>query len=258
MPAETRRPGSDDACVAVTPPPAAWSPLDQAAAFAEIALNLRSRRSLQQTLDEVVGTAVAVLEGCEFAGVLLVGPGRRLSSGAGSTAAVRACNNAQVATRDGPCLTAATDGKPVRVDDLRREERWPRFVVTATRLGMESMLSLPLATAEHRIGALNLYATRPAAFGEAAQEVASVFAIHAAVAIGSARLEEQLRGALESRGQIGRAVGIVMARNGLAPIPAFELLKLASQHRNLRLRNLAEEVVTGRLDPTDLLRARPE
>jgi GAF domain-containing protein len=242
----------------VAPPPRPATSLDRASAFAEIAQNFRSRPSLQETLDEIVGTAVAVIDGCEFAGVLIMGPGRRVTAPAASAAVVRACNNAQVASRSGPCLAAAAEGRVVRVADLRRDERWPRFTTAAAALGMASMVSLPLATDRDRIGALNLYASGPDAFDGESVDVGSIFAVHASIAIASARLEEQLRAAVQSRGLIGQAVGILMARNGLTAPPAFELLKLASQHRNVRLRTLAEDVVEGRLKASHVLPSATE
>jgi GAF domain-containing protein len=231
--------------------------LSRASAFAEIAQNFRSRHAPQQTLDEIVGTAVAVIDGCEFAGVMIVGPGRQISSPASSAPVVRSCDNAQLAFREGPCLAAATDEKVVRVDDLSRDLRWPRFAAAATELGMGSMLSVPLATDRDRIGALNLYSCQAGAFGDVSLEVGSIFAIHASIAISSARLEEQLRVAVESRGLIGQAVGIVMERNRVSAAEAFEQLKVASQHHNVRLRTLADDIVTRRLDPSRVLRDPP-
>ena len=48
---------------------------------------------------------------------------------------------------------------------------------------------------------------------------------------------------------IGQAKGILMARRGCTPDAAFEALRTASQHRNIKLREIAEQVVyLGDLD----------
>ena len=62
-------------------------------------------------------------------------------------------------------------------------------------------------------------------------------------------LTENLREALESRDVIGQAKGILMARRGCTPEVAFEALRKASQQRNIKLREIAEQVVyLGDLD----------
>jgi AmiR/NasT family two-component response regulator len=56
--------------------------------------------------------------------------------------------------------------------------------------------------------------------------------------------------ALESNREIGAAIGIVMATHEVASEPAFDLLRVASQARHLKLRDVAREVISqGRLDP---------
>lgn len=233
-------------------PAASPAPLDRASAFAQIAQSLMGCSGIQQTLDEVVGTAAAVIERCEHAGVMILGPGRQITSPAVTSSLVRACDNAQFEYREGPCLRAATTSAVVvRAPDLATDERWPRFGAAAAALGIKSMLSCQLATHGDRIGALSLYAGVPNAFDDFSVELGSIFAVHASIAVASARLEEQLRAAVESRGVIGQAVGMLIERHGFAAADAFELLKRVSQHRNVKLRTLAEAVVLGRVDPFD-------
>lgn len=58
-----------------------------------------------------------------------------------------------------------------------------------------------------------------------------------------------LTAALESNREIGAAVGIVMQRHLLTREKAFELLRVVSQCRNRKLRDIARDVVdTGELD----------
>ena len=63
----------------------------------------------------------------------------------------------------------------------------------------------------------------------------------------------QLKEALETRGEIGKAQGILMERYRLDGDAAFATLVRLSQHTNRRLREVSAELVdTGRLpaDPT--------
>jgi response regulator NasT len=81
-------------------------------------------------------------------------------------------------------------------------------------------------------------------------------ASHLAVAINSAAatmaaLEEEineLRGALTSSRTIGVAIGMLIATLHISREQAFELLRLASQHSNLKVRDIAEYMAeTGQL-----------
>jgi hypothetical protein len=81
-------------------------------------------------------------------------------------------------------------------------------------------------------------------------------ASHLAVAIttasaGMAALEDEInevRGALTSSRTIGVAIGLLMARLHIGRDRAFELLRLVSQHSNLKVRDIAEYMAdTGKL-----------
>jgi AmiR/NasT family two-component response regulator len=68
------------------------------------------------------------------------------------------------------------------------------------------------------------------------------------------RLTEQVAGleaALLTRDVIGQAKGILMERYRITPDEAFDQLKAASQRKNRKLRELAEELVsTGDWEPS--------
>lgn len=51
---------------------------------------------------------------------------------------------------------------------------------------------------------------------------------------------------MQSRAAIEQAKGIVMGARGVDADAAFDVLRIASQHRNTRLRELAEQVVQAR------------
>ena len=61
---------------------------------------------------------------------------------------------------------------------------------------------------------------------------------------GSAELRaEHLEKALASNRRIGMAIGILMARRRLTEEQAFDCLRIESQHRNVKLRDIAESVI---------------
>jgi PAS domain S-box-containing protein len=57
--------------------------------------------------------------------------------------------------------------------------------------------------------------------------------------------------AVESHRLIGQAVGILIERHRVTPAQAFELLRHASTHRNIKLRHIAETVITTGAEPDD-------
>ena len=61
---------------------------------------------------------------------------------------------------------------------------------------------------------------------------------------------EGIETALQSRDVIGQAKGIIQVRERCGPDEAFERLRDLSQHRNIKLRDLARAVVES---PDDIL-----
>jgi AmiR/NasT family two-component response regulator len=58
-----------------------------------------------------------------------------------------------------------------------------------------------------------------------------------------ARLAENLRQALMSREVVGQAQGILMEREHITAEQAFDILRRASQHLNVKLRQVAQDLV---------------
>ena len=213
--------------------------------FGEVARLLAGHESIQVTLNKIVELAVEHLDGCEFAGISLV-RGREITSPASSNDIPRTLDKIQEEVGEGPCLDAIKEHEVFQTGDLAAEGRWPQFSKRAfDETGVRSVLSLRLFVEHDTMGALNLYATDPDAFDEADVALGSVFAVHAAVAMASARREEGLERKAEGQEAIGRAKGIIMGRSGVSDERAFEMLKAASQRLNLKLRDVARQVNEG-------------
>ena len=54
-----------------------------------------------------------------------------------------------------------------------------------------------------------------------------------------------LKAALGSRTLIGKAIGIIIEREGVNETEAFEMLKVMSQHSNVKLRDVAARLARG-------------
>jgi AmiR/NasT family two-component response regulator len=95
---------------------------------------------------------------------------------------------------------------------------------------------------------LNLVSTEPFVFNEGDREAARLLALHASIAICSAQVEAHLLQAVDSRKEVGQAVGRLMERYGLDAVQAFGVLQRYSQSHNQRLRAVALHVIeTGNL-----------
>src|ERR1700722_4107225 len=93
-----------------------------------------------------------------------------------------------VTLKEGPCITAALQGRTVRSGSLGGEKMWPRFGPRVGRLGVHSALSLPLLLSDRVIGAINVYAHGKDVFDEHAAELGELFAKPAAVAVHNAQV----------------------------------------------------------------------
>jgi hypothetical protein len=220
----------------------------------ELAASLRelaSRRSVDETLQLAVDRAAELIPGCDYADVMFIRPGGTTTPVSTDPVAV-ALDELQSETGEGPCLLAARGTTRVVAHDLEHDRRWPAFGPRAAELGVLSTLSYQLFLLRNegdRLGALNLFGTRPYAFDQDAVAVGEVFAAHCAAVLASAIAQEGATAALHSRDVIGQAKGILMARHDVDATEAFDMLRRASQRQHTKLREVAERVAsTGGLD----------
>ena len=225
--------------------------------LSELAGLLLADEPLESMLGHVAVIAVRAIPACDAAGVTLF-ERDQLTTAAASGPLVHRVDRHQYATDEGPCLESLRTGDIRRSQSLKADTRWPKFRPPALDEGVVSCLSLPLVVGNHgTAGVLNLYSeNRP--FEEADEEIGRRFVPPASVAVANARayakaqaVIEQLQEALQSRDVIGQAKGIIQARDGCGPDEAFERLRDISQHRNVKLRDLARAVVDS---PDETLR----
>jgi GAF domain-containing protein len=209
---------------------------------------LLSEETLEATHGRVASLACRTLPPCDLASVTMVNDGRP-STPVQTDPEAADLDSVQYRSRRGPCLEAYQVGKIVRENISDKTDRWPEFSTVAKEIGVQSVLAVPLVANGQPLGALNLYSKSAAGYDGAAEETALLFSEQAAVACANAEvywrtytLTEHLREALESRDVIGQAKGILMARRNCTADAAFEALRQASQHRNVKLRDIAEQV----------------
>lgn len=202
-------------------------------------------------LRELAGLAARTLGEGVSCGITLQPDGRPLTA-ASSDASAAQVDELQYGLDSGPCLTALRRGEEIRVDDLAADPRWADYAARALAHGVRSSLSLPLTALGQPVGALNLYSRQPGYFGAAETRLARRLAREAAVAVGlagrlanQAVLTEQLRASLSSRAVIDQATGVIMAQQRCTAAEAFALLRAASQSRNVKVHEIADQIVTS-------------
>src|SRR5918993_4797334 len=204
---------------------------------------------LEGLLTRVATYAVQAIPGADGAGLTLLEQDR--SDTVVATAEfVSEIDAIQYGIGEGPCICAAADGQPVLSGSLGGDPRWPRFGGRIARMGVHSVVSLPLVTPDGVVGAMNVYARAKNAFDDRAAELGEIFAIPAAISVQNAqvfartqRLAAQLKSALEIRGVIDRAVGIMMSRSGGTEHEALERLRAMSQQEHQKLALVAGRIV---------------
>ena len=211
---------------------------------------LSSRRlALEELLTGVATLAVRAIPGADGAGLTLLEPGRADTIVA-TADFVTAVDDIQYGLGEGPCISAAADNVTVVSGSLGADERWKPFGSRVARLGVHSVISLPLPTADGVVGAMNVYAHGKHRFDARAVEVGELFAGPAAVAVQNAqvlaqaqRLARRLQDALAEQQVVERAIGIMLSRSGGTAEAALDRLRRTSQAEQRTLAVVAQALV---------------
>jgi hypothetical protein len=151
----------------------------------------------------------------------------------------------QYELQEGPCYEAVTNGPVLVSFDLRRDARWPRYGPVAADHGAHAQLAVLLTSEPDERAALNLYASQAHEFDAEGIELAETFASHASLAMGFMRTMQTVSAAIGTREMVGKAIGVVMERYQIDSGRAFAFLVRTSQHSNVKLRDVAAQIVAG-------------
>jgi GAF domain-containing protein len=223
---------------------------DIAEALAQAAREIASAVDLPTTLDAIVHTALDSLPGVDHAGISIAHKNGRgkIETVAATDQLVWELDDLQYRLDEGPCVYAIRERPVTVIEHAANERRWPRYMAAAVDMGLRAQMGLRLYVDHHTLGGLNLYSTEAEEFDPGTEHVAELFATHAALALGKVRETETLNAALATRSDIGKAIGILMARYSLTDERAFEYLIRVSSHSNVKLRAVAAEVVAQQND----------
>jgi transcriptional regulator with GAF, ATPase, and Fis domain len=230
-----------------------WTTSEAVAALRQIQ---DGEEPLDEVLARVADTAARATPDADSVSITVLTEGERARTAACTDDRVRGLDDRQYASGRGPCLEAARIPRPVRVAlAVDQDHRWPEFVGAAREQGVQASVSAPLLVtgcdgADELVGSLNIYSRRATAFDPFDEGLVLLYALAASMAVTNARrwqqaraTVEQLQRALLSRSEIDQAKGVFRVLYGLDDDDAFTMLKQQSQDRNVKLREVAREVL---------------
>jgi GAF domain-containing protein len=229
--------------------------------FVELADTLVADFDVTDLLTLVAERCVEILD-VDAAGLMLAGADMQLRLIASSSEAMRVLELFELEAEEGPCVDAFRTGTPAINYDLEAVKgRWPRFSAEALAAGFHAADALPLRLRGIVVGALNLFRKESGEMAPADVTVAQALADIATIAILQHRaaleaevVNTQLQNALDSRVVIEQAKGMVAERLQLTMEQAFSTLRGHARTRNLRLGDVANDVISGVLLPASLER----
>jgi hypothetical protein len=215
-----------------------------ATALAEAARTINQPRSVEDTLEAIAFTARRSIPGFDHVGISLMHADGKIETKAATGDLVLKLDSLQYTLNDGPCVSSLREEPKIVVDRIAHAQRWRDYVPKAVELGLKSQMALRLyVDDEGTMGGLNLYSTTSETIDEDAPPAAEVFAAQAAVTLGHAQEVDQLNQAIQSRQQIGTALGILIERYRLDEQGAFNFLVRLSSQSNTKLRDIAARIV---------------
>jgi GAF domain-containing protein len=234
------------------------APLARLVTTAEAVEGLRDLFAAEESLDvvarRVAETALAAIPNADVISITVLSwPDVRTAACTHELALE--LDDQQYASGRGPCLEAAQSSRPLRAIIGEEHERWPEFVEAAQRQEIRASLSVPLLIAgldseQELVGSLNIYSHTATAFDQFDAELMRLYSAAASQAISNSRRWQkaretvtQLETALISRSDIDMAKGALIAVHGCDPGEAFDRLVAESQKRNIKVRDIALDLL---------------
>jgi transcriptional regulator with GAF, ATPase, and Fis domain len=228
------------------------SAVDLPSVFTSLADIARGASTPKDMYAAICVAATLTIPGCDHASLMIRHNGT-FSTAAASDAIARQIDKLELAFGSGPCLDAIEESTTQIETNLTSDSRWPDLTSRVlAHTPVRGALSVQLPVDRARTGALNLFSDTPHAFDERSIEQALVLGAFATVATTAAEQVEDaasLRRGLATSREIGKAVGMLMVLNDVSDDDAFGVLRRTSQVTNVKLADVAADVVRTRNRP---------
>ncbi len=210
---------------------------------------------VEDALHEIVHTTHAMF-GVDGAGLMLSDAEQQLRSVAASDDRLQHLEEIQIQHSEGPCIAAFEDQELVGVEDLKQDQRWPKFSDAAVSRRVRAVLATPLPYNQDAVGVVAVVSEQSRPWSAEGELALLALTDLAALLIASmmqrqqqSELAVQLQGALDSRRIIEQAKGVLMGRDGIPARVAFEQLRAQARAERRKVSAVCAEVVANAAPP---------
>jgi GAF domain/ANTAR domain len=155
---------------------------------------------------------------------------------------------------EGPCVDAFATSRPVLVPNIAdgAMRRWPVYAPAIHDAGVRAVFAFPLQVGAARLGALDVFRTRPGSLSRTELGEAFVFTDRVVTMLldGQERVTEDadgLDGAIENRTELFQAQGMVMVQLGVTLAEALARIRAFAYAEDRHLSDVAADIVGRRL-----------
>ncbi|MGO9155701.1 GAF and ANTAR domain-containing protein [Mycobacterium sp.] len=222
---------------------------DPATVFAALAEIIYQGSDAAEMYSAICVAATLTVPGCDHASLLVRQNDSYVTVGASSQLAQR-IDDLERRVDDGPCIDAIEEEAPQVETDLTTPSQWPRFAAALlAETPVRGAMGFRILVDKRKGAALNLFSETPNLFDAESAGRAAVLTSFASVAINAVAKGEDaasLRRGLLSNREIGKAVGMLMVLHDLTEHEAFDLLRRHSQGFNIKLADVARQIIERR------------
>ena len=240
---------ADESNAGVDGSPPGGEKADPATVFAALAEIIYQGSDANEMYAAICIAATLIVRGCDHASLLVLHNDRYVTVGASDQLAQR-IDDLERRAGDGPCIDAIEEETPQIEADLTTPNSWPKLAAALlAETPVRGAMGFRLLIDKRKGAALNLFSDTPNMFDDESAGRAAVLASFASVAINAAAKGEDaasLRKGLLSNREIGKAVGMLMLLHDMTEEQAFDLLRGHSQGLNIKLADVAREVIEKR------------
>lgn len=216
-------------------------------AFEQLAAVLYASSDFDGINTALVSAATELVDGCTHASLMVRGSGDVFRTAAASDDTARVIDQLERQLGEGPCVDAIVEAAPQLVSDFETDVQYPALgAAVVARTPVRSAAGFRLVVDDSKVGALNLFSDEPHGLDERSVDQGIILASFASVALGAVTSRQQaatLARGLDSNREIGKAIGLMMAFHKVDDEAAFALLRQASQDMNMKVAEVARQVV---------------
>jgi hypothetical protein len=216
--------------------------------FRAMAQIVYSGESYESVYDALCRISVEFVDGCDHSSLMISRNGRNKTVAASDDVA-RQIDAMENELGEGPCLDAMDESEPDQhiCSDLTTGSKWPALAARImAETDVKGMAGFRIRQDGHKVGALNVFSDTAGALSEHSLEQAILLTAFASVAMAALDRGEEattLRRGLESNREIGKAIGLLMALHDIDDDQAFQMLSKVSQEMNIKLSQVASQVI---------------